>query len=117
MSVTETVKVLFIILKRVGRFCESSRKVRCSRVLVFVCTFRVPLFFVLSKVLFSRGAFHGLSFFSFLVGGIGKLMIPCLFLSVATNLCKIIISSRVGVSSVIRIIGGALAVRYGIDTG
>ena len=55
--------ILFVVLGHVNQFYRDSQGIENSQTLIFIYAFHMPLFFILSGILFSEKTFHDLSFF------------------------------------------------------
>lgn len=94
IDIARAIGILFVVLGHVNQFYRDSQGIENSQTLIFIYAFHMPLFFILSGILFSEKTFHDLSFFDFLIKKVKALLVPYLFLDITAGLYETVISSK-----------------------
>lgn len=95
IDIARAIGILFVVLGHVNQFYRDSQGIENSQTLIFIYAFHMPLFFILSGILFSEKTFHDLSFFDFLIKKVKALLVPYLFLDITAGLYETVISSKI----------------------
>lgn len=108
IDIARAIGILFVVLGHVNQFYRDSQGIENSQTLIFIYAFHMPLFFILSGILFSEKTFHDLSFFDFLIKKVKALLVPYLFLDITAGLYETVISSKIQISSIAEVLKNTL---------
>lgn len=86
IDIARAIGILFVVLGHINQFYRDSQGIEYSQILIFIYAFHMPLFFILSGILFSEKTFRNLSFFDFLIKKVKGLVVPYLFLDITAGL-------------------------------
>lgn len=94
IDIARAIGILFVVLGHINQFYRDSQGIEYSQILIFIYAFHMPLFFILSGILFSEKTFRNLSFFDFLIKKVKGLVVPYLFLDITAGLYGVVVSSK-----------------------
>lgn len=99
IDIARAIGILFVVLGHINQFYRDSQGIEYSQILIFIYAFHMPLFFILSGILFSEKTFRNLSFL-FFVKKVKGLVVPYLFLDITAGLYGVVVSSEIKISSI-----------------
>lgn len=114
IDIARAIGILFVVLGHVNQFYRDSQGIENSQTLIFIYAFHMPLFFILSGILFSEKTFHELSFFDFLIKKVKALLVPYLFLDITAGLYETVISSKIQISSIAEVVKNTLTLHCNV---
>lgn len=114
IDIARAIGILFVVLGHVNQFYRDSQGIENSQTLIFIYAFHMPLFFILSGILFSEKTFHDLSFFDFLIKKVKALLVPYLFLDITAGLYETVISSKIQISSIAEVLKNTLTLHCNV---
>ena len=115
IDIARAIGILFVVLGHVNQFYRDSQGIENSQTLIFIYAFHMPLFFILSGILFSEKTFHDLSFFDFLIKKVKALLVPYLFLDITAGLYGVVVSSEIKISSIVEVVKNTLTIHCNVS--
>lgn len=86
IDIARAIAILAVVVGHINQFYRDSFGLSHPVILAFIYTFHMPLFFIISGILFSENTFKNKSFMTFLIGILKSLLIPYLFLDITGGL-------------------------------
>lgn len=99
IDIARAIAILFVVMGHINQFYRDKVGIPCPQMLKFIYTFHIPLFFVISGILFSEKSVKKPSFWEFLLKKVKALIVPYLFLDITGGLYSALISSSINVAT------------------
>ena len=115
IDIARAIGILFVVLGHINQFYRDSQGIEYSQILIFIYAFHMPLFFILSGILFSEKTFRNLSFFDFLIKKVKGLVVPYLFLDITAGLYGVVVSSEIKISSIVEVVKNTLTIHCNVS--
>lgn len=100
IDIARGIAILFVIIGHMNQFYRDNLGMPHPKMLAFIYTFHMPLFFIISGILFSEKSFRETSFSKFLIKKIKSLIVPYLFLDITGGIYNVLSSSLVNFSAI-----------------
>ena len=82
IDVARGLAILFVVIGHMNQFYRDNLGIENPQMLAFIYTFHMPLFFIISGMLFSEKSYRETSFFCFVIKKIKSLIIPYIFFDI-----------------------------------
>lgn len=110
IDTARAIAMLSVVIGHLVIYYRDHLGVRHPKLLVFIYTYHVPLFFVISGVLFSEKIFRETPFLKFLLKRIRTIVVPYLFLDITGGIYSIIRSGEISLASVKNVIRNTITI-------
>lgn len=89
IDIARGIAILLVVIGHMNQFYRNNLDISNPQMLSFIYTFHMPLFFIISGMLFSEKSFKDVSFTKFLIKKIKTLIVPYLFLDITGGLFNV----------------------------
>ena len=110
IDIARAIAILATLMGHMNQFYRDSLGLSHPQMLAFIYVFHMPLFFVISGILFSEKSFKETSFPKFLMKKIKTLVVPYLFLDITGGLINMLMNKTYSIDTVKRILLNTLTI-------
>lgn len=114
IDVARAIGILSVVLGHMCQFYRDNFEIDHDLLIQFIYTFHMPLFFLLSGILFSDKSIFESSFLKFFIKKIKTLFIPYLFLDITAGIYNLVKYSSMNLSFVIAVIKNTLTLHCNV---
>lgn len=114
IDIARGIAILLVVIGHMNQFYRNNLDISNPQMLSFIYTLHIPLFFIISGMLFSEKSFKDVSFTKFLIKKIKTLIVPYLFLDITGGLFNVFVYSDVTLVNIKNVVVNTLTLHCNV---
>lgn len=114
IDIARGIAILLVVIGHINQFYRNNLGISNPQILSFIYTFHIPLFFIISGMLFSEKSFKDVSFTKFLLKKIKTLIVPYLFLDITGGLFNVAVYSDLNLINIKNVVINTLTLHCNV---